>query len=252
VSVVTGEYGDPARHPDVRLVTPEQRSSVAPVRSRRFAALAVVLVLAGCGNEPAEPAPREEPAPASAEQSAAAAADPAAATTPAEAALAIALRATDLPAGWAVQANPVPDGDLSGNPSLAGICGVPFASEAERTAKFPVVGIDPAGSPTVVSEAIAYDSGEAGVLALTELRDAFESCPAGDRTFVDPPELPGLTGTVVAVRYRLADGVTQDVVAQGRGAVVSVLIAEDAAAGATAAQGIAARLAALPAPALGL
>jgi hypothetical protein len=222
------------------------------VRSRLVAALAAALVSTGCGDDPAPTAPRDEPAPAEAEESAAAAADPAAATTPAEAALAVALRATDLPQGWSVQANPVPDGDLSANPSLAGICGVDFSSEAHRTAKFPVVGIDPAGAATVVAEAIAYDSAEAGTLALTELRDAFESCPSGDRTVVEPPAVPELTGNVVAVRYRLEDGATQDVLAQGRGAVVSVLIAEDAPAGATAAQGIAARLAALPAPAIGL
>jgi hypothetical protein len=236
----------------VCLVTRPWPSSVAAVRSRLVAALAAALLLAGCGSGTADPAPRDEPAPAEAEQSAAAAADPAAATTPAEAALALALRVTDLPPGWSVQTNPVPDGDLSGNPSLAGICGVPFVSEERRTSKFPVVGLDPAGTATVVSEAIAYDSAAAGALALTELRDAFESCPAGDRTFVEPPAVPGLTGDVVAVRYRLADGATQDVVAQGRGAVVSVLIAEDAAAGAAAAEGIAARLAELPAPAIGL
>ncbi|MFW3172739.1 hypothetical protein [Geodermatophilus sp. CPCC 206100] len=215
------------------------------------AAVAAALLVSGCGSEPADDGPREEPAPAQAEQSAAAGADPAAATTPDEAALAVALRATDLPAGWSVQANPVPDGDLSGNPSLDGLCGVAFPSEARRTAKHPVVGLDPAGAATVVAEAIAYDSAEAGELAMTELRDAFESCPAGDRTFADPPVVEGLTGNVVAVRYRLADGTVQDVVAQGRGAVVSVLLAEDPAAGATAARGIGARIAALPVPAVG-
>ncbi|RFU23014.1 hypothetical protein [Geodermatophilus marinus] len=210
-------------------------------------------LLGGCGGSAGEPAatPTGEPAPARAERSAAAAADPATAGTAAEAALAVALRASDLPEGWTVQANPVPDGDLAGNPSLAGICGVDLTSEARRTAKFPVVGVDPAGRAAVASEAIAYDSPAAGGLALTELRDALESCPAGDRTLVEPPALEGLTGTVVAARWQLEDGTTQDLVAQGRGAVVSVLIAEDAAAGATAARGIAARLAALPAAAVG-
>ncbi|MGY1636323.1 hypothetical protein ACI78V_06690 [Geodermatophilus sp. SYSU D00742] len=219
--------------------------------ARPAAVLTACLLLAGCGDAATDDAPRDEPAPAQAERSAAATADPAAATTPAEAALAVALRATDLPAGWTVQANPVADGDLTDDPSLEGICGVAFASEAHRTAKHPVAGLDPAGTATVVSEAIGYDSADAGVLALTELRDAFESCPAGDRTLVEPPVVDGLTGTVVAVRYRLDDGTTQDVVAQGRGAVVSVLITEDPAAGATAAQGIATRMAALPAPATG-
>ena len=173
-------------------------------------------------------------------------------TTTGEAALAVALRATDLPAGWSVQANPVPEGsDLAGNPSLEGICGVTFTSEARRTVKFPVAGLDPAGAPSVVSEAIGYDSAAAGALALTELRDALSACPAGDRTFVEPPAIPGLAEDVVAARYTLADGTTQDLVAQGRGAVVSVLLAEDPAAGAAAAQGIAQRLRALPAAAVG-
>jgi hypothetical protein len=214
------------------------------------AALAAVLLLAGCGGGTGG-APQEEPAPAQAEQSAAASADPAAATTPDEAAVAVALRAADLPPGWSVQVNPVADGDLSDDPSLAGICGVSFTSEAHRTAKHPVVGLDPAGTPTLVSEAIAYDSADAGELALTELRDAFESCPAADRTFVEPPVVDGLADTVVLARYRLEDGTTQDVLAQGRGAVVSVLIAEDPAAGATAARAVAARMAALPGAAVG-
>ncbi|MGY1640030.1 hypothetical protein ACI782_02720 [Geodermatophilus sp. SYSU D00703] len=111
------------------------------------AALAAVLLLAGCGTGDA---PQEEPAPAEAEQSAAAAADPAAATSPDEAALAVALRASDLPAGWSVQANPVADGDLSDDPSLSGICGVAFASEEHRTAKHPVVGLDPQGGAALV------------------------------------------------------------------------------------------------------
>jgi hypothetical protein len=208
------------------------------------AALAAVLLLAGCGGT--DEAPQEEPAPAQVEQSAAASADPAAATTPDEAALAAALRADDLPTGWSVQTNPVADGDLSDDPSLSGICGVAFASEEHRTAKHPVVGLDPQGTATLVSEAIAYDSAASGELALTELRDAFESCPAGDRVLVAPPVVDGLAGTVVLARYRLEDGTTQDVLAQGRGAVVSVLITEDPAAGATAARAVAGRMAALP------
>ncbi|SFL94204.1 hypothetical protein [Geodermatophilus ruber] len=221
-------------------------------RSRLLPALAALLVLVGCGGDPGAEAPRTEPAPAQAEQSAAESADPAATGTPAEAALAVALRAADLPPGWTVQANPVPNGDLSRNPSLQGLCGVTFSSESHRTAKFPSVGLNPAGDPAVVSEAIAYDSATAGALALTELRDAFRSCPAQDRSFLPPPAIDGLAENVVVVRYQLAGGITQDVVAQGRGAVVSVLIAEDPAAGAMAARSIATRMAALPAPAIGL
>jgi hypothetical protein len=223
--------------------------------------LAAVLLLAGCGGDDtgtgnggggAASAGTSAPSPAQAAESAGAAIDPATVRNAGEAALAVALRGTDLPAGWSIQANPVPEGsDLSGNPSLEGICGVTFASESRRVLKFPVVGLDPQGAPAVVSEAIAYDGPDAGALALTELRDALSACPADDRTFADPPVVEGLAEDVVVARYQLADGTTQDVIAQGRGAVVSVLIAEDPAAGAVAAQGIAQRLRALPGAAVG-
>jgi hypothetical protein len=231
------------------------------LRRRLPVLVAAALLLAGCGGDDggsdggaagSTGSPTSAPAPAQAAESAGAAIDPATVPDAESAAFAVALRATDLPAGWSVQANPVPESsDLSGNPSLEGICGVSFASEERRTIKFPVVGVDPQGAPGVASEAIAYDSAEAGALALTELRDALSACPADDRTFVDPPPIDGLADDVVVARYHLPDGATQDVVAQGRGAVVSVLIAEDPAAGAAAAQGIAQRLRALPAAAVG-
>ncbi|WP_409333173.1 hypothetical protein [Trujillonella humicola] len=229
-------------------------------RLRLSAALAAVLLLSGCGGDDDGAAgdggptgtPTSAPAPAQAAESAAAALDPASVGNAGEAALAVALRDADLPSDWSVQANPVPElSDLDANPSLEGICGVTFASEERRVLKFPVVGLDPAGAAEVASEAIAYDSAAAGALALTELRDALAACPAGDRTFADPPVIEGLADDVVVARYRLTDGTTQDVIAQGRGAVVSVLVAEDPAAGAAAAQGIAARLRALPPAAVG-
>ena len=222
--------------------------------------LAAVLLLAGCGGADgggdgggdAAVARTSAPSSAQATGSDGVTLDPATVRDPGEAALAVALRGTDLLPGWSVQAGPVPaSSDMSGNPSLEGICGVPFASEERRVLKFPVVGLDPRGVPAVVSEAIAYDSAAGGALALTELRDALLSCPAGDRTFAEPPAIDALAEDVVAARYRLADGTTQDVIAQGRGAVVSVLITEDPAAGAAAAQGIARRLRALPAAAVG-
>ena len=221
---------------------------------RRLPALvAAALLLAGCGGDGGADSSRTSaPAPAQAAESAGAAIDPATVPDARSAAFAVALRATDLPAGWSVQANPVPEGsDLAANPSLEGICGVSFPSEGRRTVKFPVVGLDAQDVPSLVSEAIAYDSAEAGALALTELRDALTACPAGDRTFVDPPVIEGLAEDVVVARYELPDGGVQDVIAQGRGAVVSVLIAEDPAAGPGAARGIAQRLRALPGAAVG-
>jgi phosphopantothenate synthetase len=53
------------------------------------------------------------------------------------------------------------------------------------------------------------------------------------------------------VEYELAGGSRQEVIAQARGAVVSVLIGEDETTTARAARGIAVRLAALPAHAIG-
>jgi hypothetical protein len=235
------------------------------VRTRLLVPVAAVLVLAGCsddGSSSAAPtttttsspaATSAEPESAQAEASLEAAADPATATDPAGAALAVAMRATDLPAGWTVQANPVPDDDLTDNPSLDGICGGQFPSEAARTAKYPVVGLDPQGTPTLLSEAIAYDSAASAAAALGELRAAFASCPAADRTLVDPaPQVDGLAADSVVVEYELTGGARQEVVAQARGAVLSVLLAEQPEAAAGAAQGIAGRLAALPASAIGL
>lgn len=231
-----------------------------PARACALVPLAVVL-LAGCGSPAAGPTSSArstaassasvEPGPAQAQASAEAAADPAAATDPKSAALAVALRATDLPQHWTVQANPVPDGSLSNNPSLAGICGGDFPSESHRTAKFPVAGLDPKGAAGVVSEAISYDSAGSAVGALQELRDAFATCTSKDRTLVDAPRVAGLSPDFVVVEYDLAGGTRQEVIAQARGAVVSILIAEDETAAATAARSIAARMAALPASAVG-
>jgi hypothetical protein len=235
-----------------------------PLAPLAAAALAVAL-LAGCGSgagaaastgtPPSAGAPSSggaEPSPAVAQASAEAAADPARATDAKAAALAVALRPADLGQGWSVQANPVPDAsDLSGNPSLAGICGGSFPSEAHRTAKYPVVGLDPQRTPLVESEAISYDSAGSAAGALAELRAAFAHCTSGDRTVVAPPRVDGLAADAVVVEYELAGGLRQEVVAQARGAVLSVLLGEDEATAAHAAQRIAARLAALPAAAVG-
>jgi hypothetical protein len=220
------------------------------------------LLLAGCGasgsgggssatSPSGHAGSSAEPSPAQAQASAEAAADPAAATDARGAALAVALRATDLPAGWTVQANPVPDGDLSSAPSLAGICGGTFPSESHRTAKFPVAGLDASRQPAVVSEAISYDTADSAASALHELRDAFATCTSKDRTLVDAPRVEGLAGDFVVVEYDLAGGTRQEVIAQARGAVASILIAEDETAAAAAARAIAVRLAALPAGAVG-
>jgi hypothetical protein len=234
-------------------------------RIRLLAPLAAALVLAGCAGStspssagstsatPGSPAVgTAEPSAAQAEAAAEAAADPGTATDPARAALAAALRATDLPAGWSVQANPVPDGDVSKNPSLAGICGYAFTSEAHRTAKFPVVAVDGARTAQVSSEAIAYDSAAAAGTAVQELVRAFSGCPADQYRFVPGPSADGLAAQSVVFQYEISGGVSQVVIAQARGAVLSVLIGEDPAATAQTARSIAGRLAALPAAAIGL
>jgi hypothetical protein len=192
-----------------------------------------------------------EPDAAAGEAAAAAAVDPAAARTPQEAALATALRAADLPAGWSVQANPVPDGDLSDAPSLAGICSGTVTSEERRTAKFPVTGLDAAGTPVLASEAISYASAADADLALTELGAAFATCPPEDYTFLPGPAADRLTPGAVVIRYELSNGVSQVVIGQSRGAVLSVLIGEDPATTLGTAQHIAERMTRLPAGVIG-
>jgi hypothetical protein len=226
--------------------------------------LAAVLVVTGCGGGSSTSAGPTaagasttaggsgEPAAAQAEAAAEAAADPAAAADAQNAALAVALRAADLPAGWSVQANPVPDGDVSDNPSLAGICGYEFTSETHRTAKFPVVGVDGSGTPQVTSEAISYDGAGAAGTAVQELVQAYGGCPADQYTFVPGPSADGLAPQSVVFQYELSGGITQVVIAQARGAVLSVLIGEDPATAVAAGRSIAGRLAALPAAAIGL
>ncbi|MPQ98482.1 hypothetical protein GB931_11250 [Modestobacter sp. I12A-02628] len=241
-----------------------------PTRALTAAAATAMLLLAGCGGgdapDPADATAAStsavpdgptaaatptavEPSVAAAEASAAAAADPAAATDPAGAALASALRAADLPAGWSVQANPVVAGDLG--QSLAGICGYAFTSEDRRTAKYPVVGVDPSGAAGITSEAIAYDSPESASLALTELAAAFQGCPPEDYTFVQTPPADGLAPQNFRVAYQLSTGFLQVVVGQARGSVLSVLIGSDQAAVLAAGGSIAQRLALLPAAAVG-
>jgi hypothetical protein len=114
-----------------------------------------------------------------------------------------------------------------------------------------VVGLDPQRTPLVESEAISYDSAGSAAAALQELRAAFASCTSGGQTAVAAPRVDGLAADSVVVEYGLAGGVRQEVVAQARGAVVSVLLAEDEAPAAQAARSIAGRLAALPAAAIG-
>jgi hypothetical protein len=221
------------------------------------------LVLVGCSSSPSgddaaasssagssAPASQVEPPAAQSEAAAEAAADPAAATDGRTAGLASALRVGDLPDGWTVQSNPTPDDDLGD--SLAGICGYTFTSEARRTAKFAVVGIDPAGSATVASEAIVYDSPDGAALALTELRAAYGACPPDQYTFTTPPPADGLQPGAVVVTYELGDTQgAQAVVAQARGSVVSIVLGSDAAVAVGAGTSIARRLAALPAAAVG-
>jgi len=177
------------------------------VRSRGVllgTAAVAVLTLAGCTGgastgtaATASPTGSAEPPAASAAAAAGAAADPALAASPADAALALALRDGDLPAGWSVQANPLSEGAaLVDNPSLAGICGASSSSEVHRTTKHPVVGLDGSGTPQVSAEAIAYDSAGAAATAVQELVRAFGGCPPDEYTFEPGPPADGLAEEV--------------------------------------------------------
>ena len=246
---------------------PAAAVTVAAVDLRRPLLTTLILgalALAGCtsADEPADPSgagssgpnssATAEPTAAAEAAAAAATADPATVRDPAGATVAIALRAADLPAGWSVQANPLSgDADLAENPSLEGICGQTFSSEAHRTTKQPVVGLDGAGTAVLTSEAIAYDSADTAATAVQELVRAFSSCPADQYTFEAGPSAEGLAANSVVFQYRLADGSTQVVVVQAVGQVLSVLIGEDPGTTAAAGRSIAGRMSALPAAAIG-
>jgi hypothetical protein len=104
----------------------------------------------------------------------------------------------------------------------------------------------------MTSESIAYDGPAAATTAVQELVQAFGGCPADQYTFQQPPGAEGLADNSVVFQYQLSGGVTQVVIAQARGAVLSVLIGEDPATATAAGRSIATRLAALPPAAIGL
>jgi hypothetical protein len=200
----------------------------------------------------AGPSTTAEPEAAEDAAAAAATADPASVTDAPGAAVAVALRATDLPDGWTVQANPLGEGAAIGdNPSLDGICDQRFGSEAHRTSKQPVVALDPAGAAALSSEAISYDTAESASSALRELVAAFQSCPPDTYTFQPPPSADGLAAMSVVFQYQLADGTVQVVVAQAAGQVLSVLIGDDPDTTTAAGRAVATRMSALPAAAIG-
>ena len=231
--------------------------------------VAAGLALAGCtsSDEPAAdsaassaptagptaaPSTTAEPDAADAAAAAAATADPAAVTDAPGAAVAVALRAADLPAGWTVQFNPLGErADIADNPSLDGICDQRFGSEAHRTSKQPVVAVDPAGAAALSSEAISYDTADSAGSALRELVAAFQSCPPDTYTFQPAPSADGLAEMSVVFQYQLADGTVQVVVAQAVGQVLSVLIGDDPDTTTAAGRAIATRMSALPAAAIG-
>lgn len=147
-------------------------------------------------------------------------------TSPQEAIHTIALTAADLPAGWTVEESPT-DGNLDDDPTFLGLCDFDFVSEARRTAKVPVTGINPDGAAVLTTEAVSYDAADGARLALLELRLAYGNCPP-DQTFVDipPADETGLAEDRVVVEYTLAEGTTQTVIVQRRGAVLSVVLGE--------------------------
>lgn len=172
-------------------------------------------------------------------------------TTPEEAVDTLALTAADLPAGWTVQESPT-DGDIDDDPTFLGLCNFEFLSERRRTAKVPVTGIDPDGNAVLTTEAVAYDEYDGAQLALIELRGAYANCPP-DQTFTEIPDgdQGGLAEDRVVVEYTLAEGVTQTVIAQRRGSVLSVVLGEVRLITFDAARNIFARMSALTPEAAG-
>lgn len=179
------------------------------------------------------PAPEPPPAPESA-------------TTPQEALTVIALSAADIPEGYAVEASPT-DADIADDPTFEGLCNFEFLSERRRVAKIPVSASEAGGDPVLISEAVAYDAFDAAQLALIELRGAYGVCPAEQYSFTDlsAEDQSGLAEDRVVVEYTLPEGVTQTVLVQRRGAVLSLVLGEDRAVAFAAARAIYARMAAL-------
>jgi hypothetical protein len=120
------------------------------------------------------------------------------------------------------------DGNIDDDPTFLGLCNFEFLSERRRTAKVPVTGISPDGDPILTTEAVSYDQYDAAQLALVELRAAYENCPADHRfTEIPPTDQTGLAEDRVVVEYTLAEGITQTVIVQRRGSVLSIILGED-------------------------
>lgn len=163
----------------------------------------------------------------------------------------IALTADDLPAGWTVEESPT-DPDIADDPTFMGLCNFEFLSERRRTAKVPVTGLDPDGIAVLTTEAVSYDEFDAAQLALIELRAAYDNC-GPDRTFTElpPVDQTGLAEDRVVVEYTLAEGTTQTVIVQRRGALLSVVLGEARLIAFDVARKIFARMAALSPEAAG-
>ena len=98
---------------------------------------------------------------------------------------------------------------------------------------------------TGISQFLVYPSAHAGSNRATAMA---VQIPVG----AFDAEVAALRDNSVVFQYQLAGGVTQVVVAQARGAVLSVLIGEDPGTSTATGRAIAARLAALPAAAIGV
>jgi hypothetical protein len=205
--------------------------------ARRTAlAMTATVLLSGCtGSDPGSGDDTDVPSSNRSSESGPAGSSPptdstdstAAPSSPEEAVDTVALTAADLPSGWTVEESPT-DGNIDDDPTFLGLCNFEFLSERRRTAKVPVTGISPDGDPILTTEAVSYDEYDAAQLALIELRAAYENCPADQRfTEIPPTDQTGLAEDRVVVEYTLAEGITQTVIVQRRGSVLSIILGED-------------------------
>jgi len=149
--------------------TPTLRS-LAGTAATASTALLLAFALAACSSSGAQPAA----APAS--TTPAASSTPTPSVSPAQLVQQVGMSDSDLANGYTVKL--IPGGDQVAGQVTLDYCAGHFSSEAHRLARRQVEVLTAAGAPIGVSnEVVAYDTPQAALLALAQLRTAVTHCP---------------------------------------------------------------------------